>query len=133
LAPLFEVKDVDFFSLQIGPGTEQLREFPGATAIVNHTPHIKDFADTAAFMAELDLIISVDTAVAHLAGALGRKAWLLLSFAADWRWGLEQEDSPWYPTMRLFRQPVRQDWASVVQRVAEELNHTAADCYQSRQ
>jgi ADP-heptose:LPS heptosyltransferase len=72
-------------------------------------------------MAELDLIISVDTAAAHLAGALGRPTWTLLPFVADWRWGLEGEMTPWYPTMRLFRQAEAGAWSSVVQRAREEL------------
>ena len=77
-------------------------------------------------MAELDLIISVDTSVAHLAGALGRPVWTLLPFVADWRWGLESEETPWYPTMRLFRQPAAGNWDAVIQRVAEELSRVVA-------
>ncbi len=80
-----------------------------------------DFADTAAAIAQLDLIISVDTAVAHLAGAMGKPVWLLLPFTPDWRWLLQREDSPWYPTMRLFRQPKPGDWQAVFQRVKEQL------------
>jgi tetratricopeptide (TPR) repeat protein len=80
-----------------------------------------DFADTAAVVAQLDLVISVDTSVAHLAAALGKPTWVLLAFAPDWRWLLDREDSPWYPTVRLFRQPARGDWASVIRRVGDEL------------
>jgi ADP-heptose:LPS heptosyltransferase len=72
-------------------------------------------------MAELDLIITVDTSIAHLAGALGRPFWLLLSYAPDWRWLLDRDDSPWYPTARLFRQPAPGDWGSVVAQVREAL------------
>jgi ADP-heptose:LPS heptosyltransferase len=72
-------------------------------------------------MEELDLIISVDTSVVHLAGALGRPVWTLLQFVPDWRWGLESAQTPWYPTMRLWRQPALGDWNSVIQRVAAEL------------
>ena len=77
--------------------------------------------ETAALVAGLDLVITVDTMIAHLAGALARPVWTMLCFASDWRWMLERDDSPWYPTMRLFRQSARGDWAGVVQRVREEL------------
>ncbi|HEY3898203.1 MAG TPA: tetratricopeptide repeat protein [Chthoniobacter sp.] len=120
LQPLWRLEGIEFFSLQIGPEAAQLAELSTAP-IVDHTSLIADFADTAAFMAELDLVITVDTAVAHLAGALGRPVWTLLSFVPDWRWGLEGEDTPWYPTMRLFRQPALCDWESVIQRVEAEL------------
>jgi hypothetical protein len=126
LRPLLGVGDVDFFSLQVGPGAGQLRQSAGAVAIIDHTEHLKDFADTAAFMMELDLIISVDTAVAHLAGALARPVWTLLAFVADWRWGREGGDAPWYPTMRLFRQSAPGKWTPVVHRVAEELRQVVA-------
>ena len=82
---------------------------------------IEDFADTAEIVEQLDLVISVDTAVAHLAGALGRPVWLLLPFAPDFRWMLDRDDSPWYPTMRLFRQSHRGDWPNVFSRVAQDL------------
>jgi ADP-heptose:LPS heptosyltransferase len=86
-------------------------------------PRIEDFADTAAIMASLDLVISVDTAIAHLAGALGRPCWVLLpDFLTDWRWLTGRADSPWYPgTMRLFRQPTAGDWAPVIRDVAAAL------------
>jgi ADP-heptose:LPS heptosyltransferase len=73
-----------------------------------------DFDGTAALVAELDLVVTVDTSIAHLAGALARPTWILLPFAADWRWQLARTDSPWYPTVRLFRQPRRGDWASAI-------------------
>ena len=69
--------------------------------------------ETAALIAELDLVITVDTSIAHLAGALGKQAWVMLRFAPDWRWLLDRDDSPWYPTLRLFRQPRLRDWPSV--------------------
>ena len=121
LRPLLDVEGIDFFSLQMEGGAEQIGQGTGALRIVDYSERIKDCADTAAFMAELDLIISVDTATAHLAGALGRPVWLLLPFVPDWRWGLESETTPWYPTMRLFRQPAAGDWQSVIQRAMEEL------------
>jgi hypothetical protein len=120
LQPLWQLEGVEFFNLQLGPGAAQLAEFPTAP-MIDHTSQIADFADTAALMGELDLIISVDTAVAHLAGALGRPVWTLISYVPDWRWGLEGDETPWYPTMRLFRQPALDDWDSVIQRVKGEL------------
>jgi ADP-heptose:LPS heptosyltransferase len=84
---------------------------------------LTDFADTAAVMASLDLVISVDTAAAHLAGALGRPVWILQRFAPDFRWLLDREDSPWYPSARLFRQPRFGDWDSVIDQVALALQH----------
>jgi hypothetical protein len=83
-----------------------------------------DLSDTAAVISQLDLIISVDTVVAHLAGALGKPVWTLLPFAPDWRWMWTREDTPWYPTMRLFRQPKQGDWESVIERVRAELERT---------
>jgi ADP-heptose:LPS heptosyltransferase len=78
--------------------------------------------DTAATILNLDLIISVDTMVAHLAGALGKRVWTLLPFSADWRWMADRQDSPWYPTMRLFRQPKRDDWLPVISEVVDRLH-----------
>ena len=85
--------------------------------LIDHTNELHDFADTAALLANLDLIITVDTAVAHLAGALARPAWVLLPYMPDWRWMLDRADSPWYPTLRLFRQKTRGDWAQVMERI----------------
>jgi ADP-heptose:LPS heptosyltransferase len=82
---------------------------------------MNDFADTAALIANLDLVISVDTAIVHLAGAMGRPVWVLLPFSADFRWLLQREDSPWYPTLRLFRQPVVGDWDCVIRQVTEAM------------
>ena len=85
-------------------------------------PMLHDFGDTAALLAELDLLISVDTSVAHLAGAMARPVWVLLPFAPDWRWLLGRCDSPWYPTMCLYRQPTRGDWDSVIAAVRQDLD-----------
>ncbi len=84
---------------------------------------VQSITDTAAAMLSLDLVITVDTMVAHLAGALGVPVWTLLAHRADWRWLLDRDDSPWYPTMRLFRQPVTGQWLPVITRVAEALEH----------
>jgi ADP-heptose:LPS heptosyltransferase len=82
---------------------------------------LRDFADTAALVETLDLVITVDTGVAHLAGALGKPLWILLPHVPDWRWMLEREDSPWYPTARLYRQATANDWPGVLQRVQRDL------------
>ncbi|TAN55093.1 MAG: hypothetical protein EPN20_20710, partial [Magnetospirillum sp.] len=103
-------------SLQVGPAANG--QLVGVTDL---SPRLDDFADTAAALAALDLVIAVDTAVLHLAGALGRPAWALLPFAPDWRWLRHRDDSPWYPSLRLFRQERRQDWETVIGRVTAEL------------
>ena len=90
--------------------------------LLDWTKELKDFADTAALISNLDLVLAVDTAVAHLAGAMAKPVWTLLPYASDWRWLLNRQDSPWYPTMRLFRQPRRGDWDSVIKQVAEALS-----------
>ena len=86
--------------------------------MVDWSEDLKDFADTAGLISNLDLVIACDTAVAHLAGAMGRNVWTLLPYSPDWRWMLGRSDSPWYPTMRLFRQPTPGDWSSVIADVA---------------
>lgn len=119
--PLLEIPGLTFWSLQ--------KEVPATDLeVLNNSPiqdlreHLTDFADTATLISQFDLIISADTAVAHLAGALGKPVWVLLPFVADWRWLLKREDSPWYPTMRLFRQPKPGDWQSVFDQVKTALN-----------
>jgi tetratricopeptide (TPR) repeat protein len=119
IEPLFALKGVHWYSLQMGPAAEQLAGH--GTALADLRPAIADMADTAALVDRLDLVITVDTAVAHLAGALARPVWLLLPYAPDWRWLLHRDDSPWYPTARLFRQPQPGDWSAVLARVREEL------------
>ena len=113
------------FSLQVGQATQELNPLIHHR-IVDLSPFIKDFSDTAAIIDNLDLVVSVDTAVLHLAGALGRPVWGLLPYVADWRWLVDRDDSPWYPSMRLFRQACPDDWASVFSRVRLELQHLAA-------
>jgi tetratricopeptide (TPR) repeat protein len=125
LAPLFDVPGVQFVSLQ-----KELRE-ADAQALASEPRmhdigrHFDDFADTAAATALVDLVIAVDTSVAHLAGALGKPVWVLLPFCPDWRWLTERDDSPWYPTARLFRQSRIADWAGVIAQVAGELTQAA--------
>ena len=116
LAPLLEVEGVRFFSLQKF-GTAAPPEF----GLIDWMQECEDFADTAALIARLDLVISVDTSVVHLAGALGKPVWLLNRFDSCWRWLQEREDSPWYPNLRLFRQQHAGDWTEVVLRVRDEL------------
>ncbi len=122
LLPLLRTPGVKFFALQkdLRPGDlELLQAFPEVRLLGEE---LEDFTETAAVVSLLDLVITVDTAVAHLAGALGKKVWVLLPFSPDWRWLLAREDSPWYPSARLFRQPATSDWASVLAQVATALH-----------
>ncbi|MGD1277262.1 MAG: tetratricopeptide repeat protein [Tepidisphaeraceae bacterium] len=122
LSPLARIPNVSFFSLQTGDAPAP----PADLHMSDWSRQITDFADTAALMENLDLVITIDTAAAHLAGAMGKPAWVLLKFAPDWRWLLERTDSPWYPTMRLFRQPKAGDWENVIERTANALAQLAA-------
>ncbi len=125
LAPLARVPRVVFVSLQKGEAAVQAATLPAGMVLHDWTAELEDFAATAALMSALDLVISVDTATAHLAGALGRQVWLLNRFDAEWRWLMERDDSPWYPTMRQFRQASPGDWNGVVGRVADALAERA--------
>lgn len=120
-APLGQIEGVRFVSLQYGAGAEQAEHPPAGLRLERLPPPWNELPWLAAIVERLDLVITVDTMYAHLAGALGRPVWVLLPFAPDWRWMLGREDSPWYPTMRLFRQPSRGAWAAVVERVRSEL------------
>jgi Glycosyltransferase family 9 (heptosyltransferase) len=107
-APLFEIPGLSWLSLYKG---DQIRDLePYGNQVIDLGSHFSDFADTAWAIQQLDLVITVDTAVAHLAGALGKPVWILLPFLPDWRWMLERSDSPWYPTARLFRQAAPGEW-----------------------
>jgi hypothetical protein len=119
LAPLAPAPNTVFHSLQWGEAAAQAD--PPGMKLVRYGDRIRDFADMAALVGALDLVISVDTSVAHLAGALGVPTWVLLAHAPDWRWLLEREDSPWYPATRLFRQRLDGDWQDVATRVAQAL------------
>ncbi|MGY0833203.1 tetratricopeptide repeat protein [Azospirillum argentinense] len=125
LRPVLDAPGVRFFGLQKGPGREDLDRVPMPSTFTDLGPDIADFADTAAIMANLDLVISSCTGPAHLAGALGVPVWVVLPLSPDWRWLLGREDSPWYPTARLFRQTRVGDWAEVGGRVADALRAVA--------
>ncbi len=117
---LGQTSRVQFFSLQLGEPASQLHARQGLP-LIDLTPDGTDWADTAALVANLDLVISCDTAIAHLAAAMGKPTWILARFNGCWRWLAGRDDSPWYPSVRLFRQSVRGDWASVVDEVATAL------------
>jgi len=121
LAPLFEIEGVNWFSLQKDDGRDDLATASLDNRIENLGSDFGTFTDAAAAASHLDLVISPDTAAAHLAGALARPVWLMLPHASEWRWFADRDDSPWYPTMRLFRQPSFGDWAGVVTEVTDAL------------
>jgi ADP-heptose:LPS heptosyltransferase len=125
LRPLASVAGAAFFSLQRGGAEAALAEEP-VLQVENPGDRSLDILDTAALIASLDLIVSVDTMVAHLAGAMARPVWLLLHHDADWRWMRDRADSPWYPTMRLFRQPSPGDWETPVEEIRSALAHIRA-------
>jgi len=119
LSPLFDLEDVQLFSLA---KTRPQDEGPLPDQMIDLGEHLHSFSDTAAIMQNLDLVISVCTSTAHLAGALGRPVWVLLAASADWRWLLDRDDSPWYPTARLMRQETLHDWDHLIQKVAKDLS-----------
>ena len=121
MAPLALVPDVRLYSLQYGPPARELADVPELAGAVDLSQRLGDLADTAALVAQLDLVVTVDTSLAHLAGALGRPTAVALAHAADWRWMLGRDDSPWYPRLRLYRQPRPGDWAAVFTRIASDL------------
>jgi len=125
MAPLLACPGVELYGLQkdLRPGDAELLQ--RQPRITNLGADIESLADTGAIVAHLDLVISVDTSTVHLAGALGRPVWVLVQFAPDWRWLLDREDSPWYPTARLFRQERLDEWSKVIEKVAAELSHFA--------
>lgn len=128
-APLAQFSDVRFYGIQAGPmirnwpsGTVNLGTVPPGLSLLHLGPRLESFAVTAAYLMAMDLVITVDTSVAHLAGALGKEVWLLLPHFHCWRWPVDGEETHWYPRMRIFRQPVAGDWASVVEKVSVELS-----------
>jgi tetratricopeptide (TPR) repeat protein len=125
-APLAALSgSVSFISLQKGAGVEQLKSPPPGLVLRDYADELNDFTDTAALLENLDLLITVDTSVAHVAGALGRPVWVLVGISPDWRWLERRENSPWYPTLRLFRQQKRLDWSKPIEKMASELRKMA--------
>jgi ADP-heptose:LPS heptosyltransferase len=120
LKPLLEL-DYEFHSLHKEIRPEEQALLTELTQIHPHQDELHDYACTAALISAMDLIISVDTSVVHLAGALGKKIWVLLPLLPDWRWMLEREDRPWYPSARLFRQRSKRDWSGLIDNVIAEL------------
>jgi len=120
LQPLWKIGGISWFSLQVGDGSADVSSLEGVE-IVDLSPWLTDFAETAAAVCHLDLVISVETSVAHLAGALGRPVWIVFPKAPSWRWLIDREDNPWYPTARLFRQRTGDDWLAVARDVAAAL------------
>jgi ADP-heptose:LPS heptosyltransferase len=120
LLPLLDI-EATFVSLQKDVRADDAAVLKERNDILNFGDALKDFSDTAALISHLDLVISVDTSVAHLAGALGKPVWVLLPFIPDWRWLLDRDDSPWYPTARLFRQSETREWNDVIERIHEAL------------
>jgi ADP-heptose:LPS heptosyltransferase len=122
LAPVLAAAGCRFYVVQPDRSEADAAAMAGLPGLVDLGLEKSDFADTAAILANLDLVITVDTAVAHLAGAMARPVWIMLPFAPDWRWLLGRDDSPWYPTATLFRQDRPGDWGGVVDRVSAALS-----------
>jgi tetratricopeptide (TPR) repeat protein len=120
--PILEMKNIKFYSLQKGEGIEQLNNIPEGLEIVNLGETFNDFSDTAAAVSNLDLIITPDTSIAHLGGALGKPTWVMLPFMSDWRWLVDREDSIWYKSVKLFRQKEPANWNEVIERIRVALN-----------
>ncbi len=118
---LADVSGVALLTLQKGPKTDQAGAYYGRAPLINIGAEIEDYDDTMAILDNLDLLVTVDTSVAHLAGAMGRPVWIMLPRAPDWRWLLDRADTPWYPTVRLFRQQTSRRWDDVAQAIAAEL------------
>jgi Tfp pilus assembly protein PilF len=125
LAPLLATSGVQFYSLQVGSRAADAGRLERCSSLIGWSGRLQDYSDTAAALTQLDLLITVDTSAAHLAGALGRPVWVLLPFAPDWRWLLRGQTSPWYPTMRLFRQTRAGDWDGAIAEVTMALSEKA--------
>ena len=119
-------KGIDFYALQIGKNADQLAAFRDRVNVRRVLGDDVDLLATASLIERMDLVITVDTMVAHLAGALGKPVWLMLYYPGDWRWMMNRADSPWYPTMRIFRMGPDGDWTPVLRRLARQLDHMSA-------
>jgi tetratricopeptide (TPR) repeat protein len=126
LKPLFDIPGVTFVSLQVGPRSADLAALPSGASL-DLSAELSDFAETAGAILNLDLVIAVDTSAAHLSGALGKPAWVMLPFSPDWRWLLGRDDNPWYPSLRLYRQRAPADWDGVIARVGTDLAALASE------
>jgi len=127
-APLLSMDEVEFYSLQMGEGLLELDKNPALkNRLVDLAPHVDSMADTAAHMEQLDLIITADTSVSHLAGALGKPTWVFIPYSPDWRWMQQRRDTPWYPTMELFRQPTPGAWSPLITEMLPRLRALATD------
>ena len=118
---LMQIDGVTCYGLQVGERAQDIGSLDAPASVIDLSPQLQSFSDTAYALSQLDLVISVDTSVAHLAGAMGKPVWLLLPFVPDWRWLLDRDDSPWYPSMTLFRQDETRQWAPVLERVRAQL------------
>ena len=127
LSALWDLEGVHFFSFQVGARSADLDTLTPAqrAKVTDMAPLLKDFGDTAAALVHVDLLVCVDTSICHVAGALGLPVWLLIPWMPDWRWLLHREDSPWYPSVRILRQPAYRDWASVLQSLSSDLSELA--------
>lgn len=127
LNPLLRNEEAAFYSIQVGRNGDLDRLGDDRMRVTDLAPHLKDFAETAAAIEQMDLVIGVDTAVIHLTGALAKLAWLMLPVNAEWRWMDDRDDSPWYPTMRIFRQTAKGDWEGVIARLGEALRQRVSE------
>ncbi|MEC8166041.1 MAG: hypothetical protein VX079_15935, partial [Pseudomonadota bacterium] len=125
MLPLLEMPEIRFVGLQKGDGSDQPQRLGADALVVNIGERMRDFADTASILVQLDLLVSVDTSVVHLSGALGTPAWALIPYSPDWRWLYGRDDTPWYDSVRLFRQTKPGDWPEVLDRVWDALSQFA--------
>jgi hypothetical protein len=125
LAALADLRGTALVSLQKGDAAAQVAQYQGHAPLIDAGAEIIDYEDTAAIIANLDMVVTVDTSVAHLAGAMGRRAWVLIPYAADWRWLQDRTDSPWYPSLRLFRQTQSRRWDEVMAAMVAELKEAS--------